>query len=249
MWVSRRCQGFHDGLLAEAVGMLEREHWPANLRGLRDELVTALEALPEDDPREMVEAVFEPVKEYPALMYAMPCIHSAGGGGIEFELREAEEEALLEYGTDVCGAWEVALNGEGDAKYRAIAVLEAASPPHDIREFHTKLIAYLESLSDSFTENHAVEVFEIVGIYPLLMSKLGLITTTRTLLTRRSCCFCSTPPAAPATLRTTTASPPLPGLHQIRDRPSSDRAATTTPDASGTTGDTGVAAPAATPET
>ena len=65
--------------LESAVGMLEAERWPENLQGLRDELVTALEALPEDGPREMVEAVFAPVQAYPALMYAMPCIHSLAG--------------------------------------------------------------------------------------------------------------------------------------------------------------------------
>ena len=158
--------------LESAVGMLEGEHWPENLQGLRDELVTALEALPEDAPREMVEAVFEPVQAYPALMYAMPCIHSAGAGGIEFELGEAREEALSDYGVNVCGAWDVALEGGSDAKYGAIAILEAASPPHGLREFHAKLIAYLESLPDAFTENHAVEVFETVGVYPLLKDAL-----------------------------------------------------------------------------
>ena len=158
--------------LESTVGMLEREHWPENLRGLRDELVTALEALPEDASREMVEAVFEPVQAYPALMYAMPCIHSAGAGGIEFELGEAREEALLDYGVNVCGAWDVALEGGSDAKYGAIAILEAASPLHGLREFHAKLIAYLELLPDAFTENHAVKVFETVGVYPLLKDAL-----------------------------------------------------------------------------
>ncbi len=158
--------------LESTVGMLEREHWPENLRGLRDELVTSLEALPEDAPREMVEAVFEPVKAYPALMYAMPCVHSARAGAIEFELGEAREEALLDYGVNVCGAWEVALEGGVEAKYDAIAVLEAASPPRRLREFHAKLIAYLELLPDAFTENHAVEVFETVGVYPLLKDAL-----------------------------------------------------------------------------
>lgn len=54
-----------------------------------------------------------------------------------------------------------------------------------------------------------------IGMGGIFMSKSGPITTTRTLLTRRSCCFCSTPPAGPATQRTPAASPPLPGLHQI----------------------------------
>ena len=156
----------------EAIGMLLGEHWPEDLQGLRDELVTALEALPEDAPREMVEAVFEPVKAYPALMYAMPCVHSAGAGAIEFGLGEAGEEALLDYGANVCVAWDAALKSGGDAKYRAIAILEAASPPHHLREFHAKLIAYLESLPDTFTENHAVEALEIVGVYPLLKDTL-----------------------------------------------------------------------------
>ena len=53
-----------------------------------------------------------------------------------------------------------------------------------------------------------------IGIGGIFMSKFGLITTGRTLLTRRSCCFCSTPPAGAATQRAPTASPPLPGLHQ-----------------------------------
>ena len=159
--------------LESAVGMLEGEHWPENLQGLRDELVTALEALPEDAPREMVEAVFEPVQAYPALMYAMPCIHSAGAGGIEFELGEAREEALSDYGVNVCGAWEMALEGGSDAEYDAIAVLEAASPPRRLREFHAKLIAYVELLPDAFTENHAIEAFEIVGVHPLLKDALN----------------------------------------------------------------------------
>ena len=53
-----------------------------------------------------------------------------------------------------------------------------------------------------------------IGIGSIFMSKFGLITTTRTLLTRRSCCFCLAPPAGPATQRTPAASPPLPGRPQ-----------------------------------
>ena len=158
--------------LESAVGMLEAEHWPENLQGLRDELVTSLEALPEDAPREMVEAVFEPVKAYPALMYAMPCVHSAGAGAIEFGLGEVGEEALLDYGANVCWAWDAAFEGGVDAKYDAIAILEAARPPHRLREVHAKLIAYLELLPDAFAENHAIEVFGIVGVYPLLKDAL-----------------------------------------------------------------------------
>ena len=160
--------------LESVIGMLERELWPEKLQGLRDELVTALEALPEDAPRGMVGAIFEPVKAYPALMYAMPCVRSAGAGGIEFGLREAEKEALLDYGVNVCGAWEVALEGGVDAKYDAIAVLEATSPPRRLREFHAKLIAYLELLPDAFAENDAIEVFGLVGVYPLLKDALLL---------------------------------------------------------------------------
>ena len=159
--------------LVSAIEILETPHWPEDLQGLRNELVTALEALPEDAPREMVEAVFEPVQEYPALMYAMPCIHSARAGGIEFELREAEEEALVDYGVNVCGAWDVALKGGGDGKYGAIVVLEAASPPYGLQELHEELIGYLESAPDSFTGNHAVEAFEIVGVHPLLKDALN----------------------------------------------------------------------------
>ena len=158
--------------LDSAIGMLEREHWPDDLQGLRDELVTSLEALPEDASREMVEAIFEQVQAYPALMYAMPCVHSAGAGGIEFELGETREEALLDYGVNVCGAWEMALEGGVDAKYNAIAVLEAVGPPRRLREFHAKLIAYLELPPDAFTENHAIEVFGLVGVYPLLKDAL-----------------------------------------------------------------------------
>ena len=135
--------------LQSAIGMLEAERWPEDLEGLRNELVTALEALPEDAPREMVEAVFEPVQEYPALMLAMPCVLSAGAGGIEFGLPEAVKEALLDYGRDVCGAWDTALEGGSDGKYGAIAVLEAASPPYGLREFHEELIANLKSLPDT----------------------------------------------------------------------------------------------------
>ena len=102
--------------------MLKLERWPEDLDGLRNELLTALEALPEDAPREMVEVVFEPVQEYPALMFAMPCVHSARAGGIEFGLPGAVEEALLDYGRDVCVAWDIALHGGFDAKYGAIAV-------------------------------------------------------------------------------------------------------------------------------
>ena len=72
----------------------------------------------------------------------------------------------------MCGAWDVALEGGVDAKYDAIEVLEAASPQRGLREFHAKLIAYLELLPDAFTENHAIEVFETVGVYPLLKDTL-----------------------------------------------------------------------------
>ena len=152
--------------------MLEEEHWPEDLQGLRDELVTALEGLPEDATREMIEAVLEPVQAYPALMLAMPCVLSAGAGGIEFGLGEAAEEALLNYGIDVCRAWDIALEGSSHGKYGAIAVLEAASPPYGLQELHEELIGYLESVPDSLTENHAVEAFEIVGVYPLLRDAL-----------------------------------------------------------------------------
>ena len=154
--------------LERAVETLEAERWPEDLQELRDELVTALKVLPEDASREEVEAVLEAVQEYPALMLAMPCVHSAGSGGIEFWLGEAVEEALLDYCIDVCGAWNIALEGGSDGKYGAIAALEAASPPHGLQELHEELIGYLESLPDTFTENHAVEAFEIVGVYPLL---------------------------------------------------------------------------------
>ena len=56
----------------------EAERWPEDLQGLCAELVTALKALPEDTPQEMVKAVLEPVQEYPALMLAMPCQLSVG---------------------------------------------------------------------------------------------------------------------------------------------------------------------------
>ena len=45
-----------------------------------------------------------------------------------------------------------------------------------------------------------------IGIGGIFKSKLGPITTTRTLLTRRSCSFCLTPPAGPATQRAPAAS-------------------------------------------
>ena len=158
--------------LESAVGMLEEGHWPEDLQGLRDELVTALEGLPEDATREMIEAVLEPVQAYPALMLAMPCVLSAGAGAIEFGLGEAAEEALLNYGIDVCRAWDIALEGSSHGKYGAIAVLEAASPPYGLQELREELIGYLESVPDSLTENHAVEAFEIVGVYPLLRDAL-----------------------------------------------------------------------------
>ena len=110
--------------LESAIGMLEAEHWPEGLQELHEELLTALEALPQDAPWEMVEAVLEPVQEHPALMFAMPCLLSAGAAGIEFGLGEGVQEALLYYGIDVCGAWDIALEGGADGKYDAIAVLE-----------------------------------------------------------------------------------------------------------------------------
>ncbi len=62
----------------DAIGVLEGELWPVELQGLHDEIVAALDALPEDAPWEVMEASFQPVQEYPALMFAMPCVLSAG---------------------------------------------------------------------------------------------------------------------------------------------------------------------------
>ena len=156
-----------------AFDVLEGDHWPAELRGLRDEMIVALDALPENPPWEMVEAIFQPVQQYPALMFAMPCVLSAGPGGIEFGLEEGRrEEALSHYALDVCEAWEIALEGGLDAKYGAIAVLEATTLPYELEEMHEELVEHLELLPDTFTENEVIEVFAGVRAYPLLREAL-----------------------------------------------------------------------------
>ncbi len=156
-----------------AFGVLEGERWPVELQGLRDEIVADLDALPEDTPWEVVEASFQPVQEYPALMFAMPCVLSAGPGGIEFGIEEGRrEEALSHYALDVCEAWDIALEGGADAKHGAIAVMEAPSVPYELEEMHDDLVGHLESLPDTFTENHVIEVFKVVRAYPLLREVL-----------------------------------------------------------------------------
>ena len=88
---------------------------------------------------------------------------SAGPRGIEFGLEEARrQEALSRYALDVCGAWDIALEGGADAKYAAIAVLEVSSVPYELVEMHEELVAHLESLPDTFTENHVIDVFKVV---------------------------------------------------------------------------------------
>ena len=156
-----------------AFDVLEGEHWPAELERLRDEIVTALDALPEDPPWEMVEGMFQRVQEHPALMFAMPCVLSAGPGGIEFGLEEGRrDEELSRYALDVCGAWDMALAGGSDANNDAIAILEASSVPYRLDEMHADLVAQLKSLPDTFTENQVIGVFRVVRNYPLLRNAL-----------------------------------------------------------------------------
>ena len=113
------------------------------------------------------------MQAYPALMYAMPCVISAGVNRIEFGLGEEVEAEILDYGTDVCGVWDIALEGGPDGKYGAIEALEGARPPYGLQELHEHLVAYLVSLPDTFTENHAVEAFEIVGGHSLIKDALA----------------------------------------------------------------------------
>ena len=157
----------------EGARCWKRKRWPEDLQGLHAELVTSLKALPEDAPREIVEAAFRPVQAYPALMYAMPCVISAGVNRIEFGLGEEIEAEILDYRTDVCGARDIALEGGPDGKYGAIEALEGARPPYGLPELHEHLVAYLVSLPDTFTENHAVEAFEIVGGHSLIKDALA----------------------------------------------------------------------------
>ena len=87
------------------------------------------------------------MQKYPALMFAMPRVLSAGPRGIEFGLEEGRrQEALSRYALDLCGPWDIALEGGADAKYGAIAVLEVSSVPYELVEMHEELVAHLESL-------------------------------------------------------------------------------------------------------
>ncbi len=94
-------------------------------------------------------------------------------GRIEFGIEEGRrEEALSHYALDVCEAWDIALEGGRDAKYGAIAVLEASTSPYEPDKMHEELVEHVESLPDTFTENQVIDVFKVVRAYLLFMEAL-----------------------------------------------------------------------------
>ena len=81
-----------EGGVAEAIRRLYEAEWPEDRQGIRDGLAANLEALPEDPTREMMEAGFEQVREWPAVMLVMPCLSEIGFWPKEEQLGEGWED-------------------------------------------------------------------------------------------------------------------------------------------------------------